>query len=300
MKVLAGIGVVLAGLGVLAAAAFAGAVWMGQRKLDRVLAVRVVPVAYAKGPAVLKVGRYLFESRGCAECHAADGHGLVYIDAPDGLYVKTPDITTGPGGVVADYAEGDWVRAIRHGVNPAGHALFMMPSGDYAAMSDADLAAVVAYARSLPPAAGSGAEIHLPLLVKALYGVGVVRDAAETIDHRRRPMPDMTPAGTAAYGEYLIQMCTGCHRDDLAGGPIAGAPPDWPPAARLVPGPGYVMGRYDTREKFAAMMRGGKRPDGTAVSTVMPFATLRNLDDTDLAALYAFLTTPPGERSTRP
>jgi len=300
LKVLAAIGVILAGLGVLAAAAFAGAVWMGERKLERFVEVKVVPVPFAKGAAPLKLGRYLFESRGCAECHAADGHGLAFIDAPSGLYVKSPDITTGAGGVVADYTEGDWVRAIRHGVNPAGHALMVMPSGDYAGMSDGDLAALVAYVRSLPPAAGSGTQIRLPLLVKALYGVGVIHDAAETIDHRRHPTPDMAPAATAAYGEYVVQMCTGCHRPDLTGGPIAGAPPEWPAAARLVPGPGYVMGRYDTLEKFAAMMRGGKRPDGSAVSTVMPFASFRNLDDTDLGALYAYLTTPPGERAARP
>ncbi len=67
------------------------------------------------------------------------------------MFVKSPDITAGAGGVVTDYTEGDWVRAIRHGVNPAGHALVMMPSGDYAGMSDGDLAALVAYARSLPP-----------------------------------------------------------------------------------------------------------------------------------------------------
>ncbi len=300
MKLLAALGVILAGLGVLAAAAFAGAVWLGERKLARLVAVKVVPVPFAKGPAALKVGRYLFESRGCAECHAADGHGLAFIDTPNGLYVKAPDISAVAGGVVADYTEGDWVRAIRHGVNPAGHALLMMPSGDYAGMSDADLAALVAYARNLPPVGGSGAEMHLPLLTKALYGIGIIRDAAETIDHGRHPPPDMTPAATAAYGEYAIEMCTGCHRPDLTGGPIAGAPPEWPPASRLVPGPGYVMGRYDTLEKFSAMMRGGKRPDGTMVNAVMPFASLRNLDDTDLGALYAYLTTSPGERAARP
>ena len=298
-RLLAAIAIVAGALGVMAAAAFAGAVWLGQRKLERVVEVKVVPVPFAKGAAALKLGRYLFESRGCAECHAADGHGLVFIDAPNGLYVKSPDITPGPGSVVRDYSEGDWVRAIRHGVNPAGHALVIMPA-DYAGMSNGDLAALVAYTRSLEPVAGSGAEIRLPLLVKALYGVGVIHDAAETIDHRRPPAPDMAPAANAAYGDYVVQMCTGCHRPDLTGGPIAGAPPDWPPAARLIPGPGYVMGRYDTLARFSDMMRTGKRPDGSAVSPVMPFATLRNLDDTDLAALYAYLTTPPSDRPTQP
>jgi hypothetical protein len=41
------------------------------------------------------------------------------------------------------------------------------------------------------------------------------------------------------------------------------------------------------------MLRTGKRPDGHAVSAVMPFETLRNLNDTDVGALYAFLKTLP-------
>ncbi len=53
------------------------------------------------------------------------------------------------------------------------------------------------------------------------------------------------------------------------------------------------MARYDTPQQFAAMMRSGKRPDGSAVSDAMPFATLRNLDDTDLAAMHAYLAALP-------
>jgi mono/diheme cytochrome c family protein len=276
-----------------ALALFAVAVWLGERKAAREVDVRVVPVPFAKDAASLRRGRYLFESRGCAECHAADGHGLVVVDDAAGLYVKSPDITTGPGGVVAGYSEADWVRAIRHGVSASGHALLAMPSEDYSRMSDRDFAALVAYARSLPPVAGGSAEIRMPLAVKALYGVGLVRDAAEKIDHRLPPALAVPPGPNAVYGAYVIQMCVGCHRADLAGGPVEGAPPGWPPAARLAPGAGSVMARYDTAPKFSAMMRTGKRPDGSAVSDAMPFATLRNLDDTDLAAMYAYIAAIP-------
>ena len=51
------------------------------------------------------------------------------------------------------------------------------------------------------------------------------------------------------------------------------------------------MVRYDTPNKFAAMLRTAKRPDGSDVSSVMPFATLRNLSDTEVGALYAYLKT---------
>jgi hypothetical protein len=40
----------------LAAGAVAVAAWLGERKLQRSVDVRVVPVAYARGPAVLKLG----------------------------------------------------------------------------------------------------------------------------------------------------------------------------------------------------------------------------------------------------
>jgi cytochrome c553 len=283
------LGWILAALLVVALAAFMAAAKLGERKVARFVDVRVVPVPFAKDAASLKLGRYLFEARGCAECHAADGHGAVVVDDPGGFFVKSPDITSGPGGVVAGYGEADWVRTIRHGVNPEGRAFIAMPSEDYSRMSDADLAAIVAYARSLAPVAGSAAEIRIPLVVKALYGVGWLRDAAEKIDHRLPPTPALTPEPTAAYGAYLIHMCLGCHREDLSGGPISGAPPAWPPAARLA-GAGSAFARYDTAAKFIAMMRSGRRPDGTAVSEVMPFPTLRSMNDTDLDALYAYLS----------
>jgi mono/diheme cytochrome c family protein len=278
----------------IAGAAAATLVWMGERKLERKVEVRVVPVPYTRDRNALKLGKYLFETRGCAECHGSDGRGVVFIDSPDGMRVKSPNITTGPGGVVSDYNEGDWVRAIRHGVAPNGHALFVMPSEDYNRMTDSDFAALVAYVRSLPPVKGESAGMRLPLIVKALYGAGFVKDAAEKIDHRKPPSAPVAVGATVEHGAYVASMCAGCHRAGFEGGPIAGAPPEWPPAADLTPG--GVLTRYDTAEKFIAMMRTGKRPDGSEVSKVMPFMTLRNFNDTDLQAMYLyFRSLPPGK-----
>lgn len=281
----------LAVLLVIAGAAFAGAVWLGERKLERSVFVKVVPVPFASGANALKLGKYLFDTRGCAACHGADGAGRVMLDEPNGLYVKTPNITRGAGSAVADYTEADWVRAIRHGVSPRGHALMVMPSEDYNRLSEPDLAALVAYARSLEPVAGNSAVIRLPLVVKALYGVGVIRDASEKINHGLPPPRPVPVAANAAYGDYVARMCVGCHGAHLAGGRIPGAPPHWPAAANLTPGAGSVMPVYDTPEKFAAMMRSGKRPDGSAVNAAMPFEALKALNDTDLAAIYAYLRT---------
>jgi len=279
-----------------AGGAFAFAVWLGEHKLEREVFVKVVPVPFTTGAAALRQGKYLYETRGCAECHGSDGRGIVLLDTPEGFLVHTPNLTPGPGGVVSDYDEGDWVRAIRHGVNPKGHALFLMPSVDYNRMSDADFASLVAYVRSLPPVAGESATIRLPLVVKALYGAGLIRDSAERIDHRKPPSPAIAPAASVEYGAYVATTCVGCHGAALSGGKIPGAPPDWPPAANLTPGEESVLPRYHTPGKFVAMMRTGKRPDGSAVSPAMPFASLRNMNDTDLQAIYRYLGTLPPKR----
>lgn len=295
-KILARAAIALVLLALAAAAVFATFAWIGERKQKRTVEVRVVPVPYTKDRAALRLGKYLFETRGCAECHGTDGRGLVYLDTPS-IYVKAPNITAGPGGSVADYNEGDWVRTIRHGVDPQGRALLVMPSEDYNRLSDADLAALVAYVRSLPPVKGETAEIRMPFHVRALYGAGLIKDAAEKIDHRRPPSAAVAAAVNPEYGAYVAAMCAGCHRADFSGGPIAGAPPEWPPAANLTSGAGSVMALYDTPEKFIAMMRTGKRPGGSDVSRVMPFLSLRNLNDTDLGAVYAYLRTLPPRRT---
>jgi len=68
---------------------------------------------------------------------------------------------------------------------------------------------------------------------------------------------------------------------------ITGAPPDWPAAADLRPS--GAMKTYPQAEQFVAMMRSGKRPDGSEVSRVMPFGAFAKMNDTDLNALYLFL-----------
>jgi mono/diheme cytochrome c family protein len=260
-----------------------------QRKRERVITLDVKGVSVVS--AALDRGKYLFASRGCGGCHAPSGAGSVVIDDPDGgFYVRSPNIT--PGGVVAKYTETDWVRAIRHGVKPDGRALFIMPSEDYNRLTDADVAALIAYARSLPPVTAGGAEFRVPLPVKALYAAGVMRDAAEKIDHSLPPAAPVPEGVTPEHGKYVANLCLGCHGDALSGGKIPGAPPSWPAASNLTPGTGTVMTVYDSADKLKAMFRSGKRPDGTAIS-VMPFETLSEISDVDVAALHAYLKTLP-------
>lgn len=288
----------VAGLLGLIVALLAGAIVVGrqlaEQKRTRHVAVTVQPVPVPTDAASIERGRYLFLSRSCAECHGADGGGREFVNDGKGTRIAGPNISPGPGNVVGAYRPEDWVRTVRHGVKPDGRPLFVMPSEEYNQLTDADLGALVAYVLSLPPVSGGAAVFELPLPVHVLYGFGVIPDAAQIIDHTHPPAQPVPAAVTAAHGAYVANMCIGCHGPGLSGGKIPGGPPDWPAAANLTPGEGSVMPRYKGADQFVAMLRSGKRPDGSAIQ-VMPFGALRELNDVDAQALYAYLQTVPAK-----
>ena len=281
----------IAGLGLAAMGAAIVGQQMAERKRIRQISVPVTAVAYASDAQALARGRYLFESRGCTECHGADGAGRSFVNDGKGTHIAGPNIT--PAGVVANYQPMDWVRTIRHGVKPDGRPAMVMPSEDYNRFTDADLAALVAYTRSLAPVKGGAkAVVELPLPAWVMYGFDLIPDAAQRIDHTLAPAHPVAAAVTVAHGAYVANMCIGCHGDHLSGGKIPGGPPDWPAAANLTPGAGSAMVRYKDEAQFIAMMRSGRRPDGTVIQ-VMPFESIGKMDDVDLPALYAYLKTVP-------
>jgi mono/diheme cytochrome c family protein len=196
--------------------------------------------------------------------------------------------------VTQGYQVVDWVRTIRHGVKPDGRPLRVMPSEDYNRFTDADVGAIIAYAQSLAPVSPRAAEIVLPLPARVLYGYGAVPEAAEHIDHRAPPQAPVAEGVSVEHGKYVANLCLGCHGANLEGGKRPGTPPDWPPAARLVAGPGNVMAdRYADAGAFVTMLKTGKRPDGSSIA-VMPFETLRELSDTDARAMHVYLRSLAG------
>jgi mono/diheme cytochrome c family protein len=284
-----------AGLGVivlLATAGVVGGVQLAERKMARQVAVNVQPVTLRSDAATLERGRYLYASRGCVDCHGANGGGKVSVDNGDDLRIKGPNITAGTGGVVAGYQPADWVRVIRHGVAPGGRPLMVMPSEDYNRLTDTDLAALVAYVRALPPVAGTAAEVRLPLPARVLYGFGAIQDAAAKIDHSLPAAAPVPEGVNLQHGAYVANMCLGCHGPQLTGGRIPGGPPDWPAAANLRPAANSGMRAYAEPEVFMKMLRSGQRPDGSKIQ-VMPFESLREMNETDMRALHLYLRSLP-------
>ncbi len=277
-------------LALLLVGAVLAGVQMGERKRMRVIPVQVTPVAYTTDVAALERGHYLFQTRGCAECHGANGAGREFVNDGKGTRIVGANIT--PAGEVAKYTPEDWVRTIRHGVKPDGRPVMVMPSEDYNRFTDADLAALVAYVRSLPPMTGGGAIVDLPLPARVLYGFDMIPDAAQRINHTLPPSTPVASGVTIEHGAYVSNMCIGCHGEKLSGGKIPGGPPDWPVAANITPGEGSAMVRYKNVDAFVTMLQTGKRPDGSSIA-VMPFESFSKLNDIDKRALFAFLQTVP-------
>lgn len=281
--------ILLLGLGALVAAGL----MLGEQRMARRIDIQVTPVSLRSDAAAVERGRYLFGSRGCVDCHGANGGGATLVDDGKGLKLAGPNLTAG-NPRMAKYQPVDWVRSIRHGVGADGRALRLMPSEDYNRLTDDDLASIVAYVRQLPPQSGQlDGVVQLPLPGRVMYGLGQIPEAVTKIDHSLPPAKAVPEGVTLEHGHYVAQMCAGCHGANLQGGKIAGAPPDWPAAARLALGEGSVMPHYKDAETFIAMMRSGKRPDGTAIE-VMPFTSLKTMNDTDLRALYLYLVRPAG------
>lgn len=287
----------LIGLAVLSAVCFgvlALVVQHGQNKMNRVVTLPDYPIALRDDPGSIARGEYLYNSRGCAHCHGANGAGRTFIDDKQtGLRVAGANISPGQGNVVSRYRAKDWEHTLRHGVKPDGRPVIVMPSEDYNRFTDDDIAALVAYVRHLQPAAGGAATLDLPLLVRVAYGLGFLQDAADMIDHTLAPAQPVPEGVTVEHGRYVGQGCQGCHGPNLSGGKVPGAPPDWPIAANLTPGEGSAMARYASAHAFKAMLRTGHRPDGSAVSQVMPFESLSQMSDVDTDALYLYLRSLP-------
>lgn len=277
---------------VLLAVAVAALLWNGERKRERVVQLPALhSPPFVDDAAARERGAYLFASRGCAECHGADGTGRMFVDDPGGMKIKGPAIHSGAGSVTAGYTPQDWDRIVRHGVKRNGHPAMVMPSEDYNRFTDADLAALVSYVRALPGRGGGAAIVEMPLPVRVLYGAGLIEDAAARIDHTLPVQPPVPEGATVEYGRYVANTCLGCHGPQLAGGRVPGGPPDWPPAARLnSKGSDSAMARYPNADAFVAMFRSGKRADGSAVR-VMPFESFSKMSDVDLRALYRYLRT---------
>ncbi len=286
------LGFILGGLILIALAGLLAMYIIVQNQRNRVYEIAVTPVAIPTGEAAIERGKRVAWLGFCQGCHGEDWSGDYFDEGPLVGALKISNLTSGEGGVGREYSDNDWVRAIRHGVDREGHSVFGMDSSIYYNLSDADLGALIAYLKTVPPVDRVHPETRLGPM--AMCGVLMAPQhflPAQFIPHNAARPADIAPSVSADYGRYLASLsCQSCHGSDMAGGGNAWA------GVNLTPG--GEIGSW-TEEDFFRALRTGDLPDGRELDPeMMPWRETAKLSDEELRALWLYLQSLPPIIST--
>lgn len=247
-------------------------------------------------------GEYLVRGpMGCGNCHTPLGpEGPVagqelagrLVDDNPAFTAWAPNIT--PGGRAAGWSDAELAHAIREGLRPDGSLIGPpMPFTMYRGISDADLAAVVAFLRTLPAVENETPASTYRIPLPPAYGppVGSVTAPERGV--------------TAEYGAYMataITHCMECHTPMGPQGPMLDTglgqggfefhgPWGVSVAANLTSGEDGLAGYSD--DEIKAMITEGRRPDGAAMLPPMPYGYLARMTPGDLDAIVLYLRALP-------
>jgi mono/diheme cytochrome c family protein len=256
-------------------------------------------------------GRYLVEGpASCFHCHsehdfsnpeypvieAKKGAGWVMpIPELNNIASRniTPDVETGIG----SWSDDEIARAIREGVRKDGTALFpIMPYPNFASMDDEDVKSIVVYLRTLPAVRNTVPTRSLPGPLE--YLVNTIPKPIST------PQPSHPASTPAERGKYLVTLadCAGCHTPTTPEGePLPGMAFG---GGGLFHDPGQAgkevvsmnitpdasgIAHYD-ESLFLQTIRTGQ-VGGRVLNHIMPFLFFRNMTDSDLGDIFAYLRT---------
>jgi mono/diheme cytochrome c family protein len=280
-KVMKWLGVGTGAMAGLAVLAYAAVYVMSEQRIRATHAVNLPELVIPDDSASITLGRHMARAIGkCVDCHGQKFEGTVFLEDPLLGRISAPNLTS--SGVVQGYTDADWVRSIRHGVKRDGRSVNVMPSYEYYNFSDTDLAALIAYLKSLPPVDNTPPALRYGPMGRLLIAGNVFPVlAAEAVDHTA-PRPEAPAVGpTPEYGRYISSIgCAGCHGATLQGGAPPAEGPDITASGRIA---GW------TEEDFRVALRAGKRPDGTVIDLAMPWNMTSEMTDTEIAAVWAYI-----------
>ncbi|MGE0406738.1 MAG: cytochrome c [Candidatus Korobacteraceae bacterium] len=281
---------------------------LGCNSAERPTAEKTAAPAVSAADAKLERGRYLAENLAdCESCHSEFNWetdppeplpGRLGSGAPfplEGLPfpVYVPNIsshkTMGAGG----WTDEQLARAIREGIGHDGRVLSpIMPYMNFRALSDNDVAAVIAYVRTYP-------SVDKPTVTPTIPEP--VRKQLPQPPPLAKPVPDPDRSDPVKYGQYLVSVaaCIDCHTPlspkmepmmELAfsgGQPINGP---WGKAASANITPDASGISYYDEKMFLEMLRTG-HVKARKLNPIMPYWRFRNLDESDQKAIFAYLRT---------
>ena len=262
--------------------------------------------------ALLERGRYLVEvAVFCGACHATrgpDGRVLPGMELAGGRVFQergfravTPNITPDPETGIGRWTDAEIAASIRDGRRPDGSLIDPpMPVESYRGISDRDLAAIVAYLRTVRPVRHEVKECSSYSFPLTPPGppVATVPDP-----------PEDDPVARGAYLAVNLAHCMDCHSPQLAEGRRDPARPgatgitlEGPfgvtVARNISSHPEHGLGRWTDEQVLRALTQ-GVSADGRRLAPPMGgrapvFARLTERDKRDLLAYLRSL--PPQER----
>lgn len=258
---------------------------VGYGKLNRTYSNPPSPLtAAAITPQLVADGERF--ARSCAGCHSSTGNlpldGQDFFGAEGGPPIGTlyaPNLTPAH---LADWSDGEIIRAIREGVGRDGRSLLVMPSEYFRNLSDDDVLALLAYLRSQPAVEPASPPRQINVLGAIMLAALFPPELFSVQPPLAQPVAAPPRGPTAAYGGYLVSLeCQGCHGGNLAGVPPGGGGPSGPNLTTL--------SQRLTAEEFVVLLRTGTFPDGSPIGEGMPVKYLEKMSDDDFRAIYAHI-----------
>lgn len=266
--------------------------FMGEARLNKKYDVPPSNLTLPSDAVSIEFGKHRAETL-CQGCHGADLSGVEgWFSAPPLGTIDSANLTSGEGGVGREFTTEDFVRAIRHGIDPEGKPIFMTAVVSTANLSDEDLAAIIAYVKTVPPVDHKVKQRHFTPLARILLAAGMLgKLPAESVHHDVHVTAPARGA-SAEYGDYLVNTndCRVCHGPELNGGPF----PD-PTIQRISPNltPGGEVAFW-SEEEFMNTIRTGKTPGGHELDAeLMPWKAYRNFSGEELQAIWLYLQSLP-------
>jgi mono/diheme cytochrome c family protein len=168
----------------------------------------------ARQPDRVQHGKRLSYVLGCTGCHGDKLQGQnVTEKAPNMGDWWAPNVTLH----MAKYSDAQLERLIRHGEPKDGRTFYFMPAESLQYTSDADLAALVTYLRTLEPAGDQTPSVRKGPLFVELEKKGEFAPAPQMI--RRFQAEQPADLGERhRQGRYIaMTVCTECHNSKLQG-----------------------------------------------------------------------------------
>jgi mono/diheme cytochrome c family protein len=265
--------------------------FIGNARLNKTYDIPPSNLTLPTDAASLEFGKHRVQTL-CQGCHSADLSGIAgWFNAPPIGMIDSANLTSGEGGIGKTFTTEDYVRAIRHGIDRQGKPIFMVAVPSTAHLSDEDLAAIIAYLKTIPPVDHQLKPRYFTPLARILLAAGMLgKLPAETVSH---DIHVTAPARgvTVEYGKYLADTndCRACHGANLNGGPY----PD-PTIKLITPNitPGGEVGFWSEAD-FIKTIRTGVTPGGHQLGEKMPWRVYKLFTDDELKAIYMYLQSLP-------